>query len=110
MCPGCVQNPLTLLSDLGQLLDLSDLLLTFLGVEVLCPRRPLDLVHCKPRILWDPIVILRPVDSRRERGKTFPDRVISTLKSDTGRDHHRQLTLPVRRPPARADHTVVPYA
>lgn len=71
MCPkDARKTPLTLLSDLGQFLDLCNLLLAFLGEEVLRPHTPFVFMQCVSRILRDPVVILRPIDDRGGRNKT----------------------------------------
>jgi len=71
--------PLTFLSDLGQLLDLGDFLLAFLGEEMLRPHAPIVLVYREPRVFRDTVIILHTIGDRR---KII---AISTLQPNLGR-------------------------
>lgn len=97
---------LTLLGDLGQFFDLGNLPLAFLGVEMLGPRTPIVLVHCIPGVFRDTIVILNPTGNRKKNIQGPSDQYISVKLKTSDRD---KLTLPVRRPLAKPDQTVVPY-
>lgn len=66
MCPRSVcPFSLTLLGNLGQLLDLGHLPLTFLGLKMVGPRTPLVLVRRIPRPLRDTIVVLDPIGDEK---------------------------------------------
>jgi hypothetical protein len=48
---------------------------------MLLPAAKIAPVHCVPRVFRDPVVILSPIDDRRDRRNTSPDRAVSTSES-----------------------------